>query len=857
MIGASQYMELYQLQYFIEVARNRNFTRAGKRLNLATPALSLQIKKLEKELGTRLFNRGQKETVMTPAGETLFQKAQALLSMADSVKQSVAEISDLRVGRLSLAFIPSMGARWLPGILKEFKASFPCLNLLTHEETSQGVAALIEEASAELGFLELPTNNQLFEVSEIWNEPFYAVLPAEHALAGKKNISLQQLEKDSFIVKRGESRQQTIEACRSAGFEPRIACECTEQETKIALVQAGLGVLLLPQLDACVLREGVVATPIREPKLVREVGLIHRRGKELSSAARAFVEFVKQRPFPIPSQPASANPAKIETIPGNEPNLLDHAAPEGLLTPQKFLERSALVFPDKLAIKSGLDSFTYSEFHARVNRLASALRNAGLEKGDRVAFICSNIPPLIEAHYGVALAGGILVPINVRFTAGEIAYILNHSNAKFLFADSDFGNAVRPILGNLESLKKVIDIPDGRGAKSLAETDYDQFLLEGNPRSIPSPLRDEEELLSLNYTSGTTGKPKGVMIVHRGAYLNAIGQVIEGRLTAESKYLWTLPMFHCNGWCYTWAVTAVAGTHVCLRKFDPAKVWELIQVEGITHLSGSPNMFAALLNHPERPKELKREVVFGIGGSQPSPMLIGRSQEIGARVIHGYGLTETYGPCTVCEPKPDWEKLSDREEARLLSRQGVPSIMGDSVRVVDEHMRDTRKDGRSMGEVVMRGATVMKGYYKEPEATARDFRGGWFHSGDLAVVHPDGYIELRDRLRDIIVVGGDNVSSHEVEETLAMHPAVADAAVVGVPHERWGETPKAFVVLKEGAQVKPKQLIHFCREHLAIFKCPTDIEFIQSLPKTGTGKTQKFLLREREWVGEEKRIHAI
>ena len=316
-------------------------------------------------------------------------------------------------------------------------------------------------------------------------------------------------------------------------------------------------------------------------------------------------------------------------------------------------------------------------------------------------------------------------------------------------------------------------------------------------------------------------------------------------------------MFHCNGWCYTWAVTAVAATHICLRKFDPAKVWQLIESEGVTHLSGSPNMFASLLNYPDRPKSFKQPLVFGIGGSQPSPTLIARSQELGIRVIHGYGLTETYGPCTICEPQPEWQKLSAREEARLLARQGVPSVMGDVVRVVDENMRDTRRDGQSLGEVVMRGATVMKGYYKEPEATALDFRGGWFHSGDLAVMHPDGYIELRDRLRDIIVVGGDNVSSYEVEQTLELHPSVAEAAVVGAPHERWGETPKAFVILKEGAQVRPRQLIHFCREHLAAFKCPSSIEFINSLPKTGTGKTQKFLLREREWVGEEKRIHAV
>jgi fatty-acyl-CoA synthase len=304
-------------------------------------------------------------------------------------------------------------------------------------------------------------------------------------------------------------------------------------------------------------------------------------------------------------------------------------------------------------------------------------------------------------------------------------------------------------------------------------------------------------------------------------------------------------------------VTALGATHICLRKFDPAKVWQLIETEGVTHLSGSPNMFAALLSHPARPKTIKQPLAFGMGGSQPSPSLIARTQELGIRVIHGYGLTETYGPCTICEPQPEWQKLPAREEATLLARQGVPSIMGEAVRVVDENMKDVRRDGQTLGEVVMRGATVMKGYYKEPEATARDFRGGWFHSGDLAVVHTDGYIELRDRSRDIINVGGDNVSSQEVEQTLALHPDVAEVAVVGAPHEKWGETPKAFVVLKEGAQVKARQLIHFCREHLAVFKCPSDIEFIPSLPKTATGKIQKFLLREREWAGEEKRIHAV
>jgi fatty-acyl-CoA synthase len=547
----------------------------------------------------------------------------------------------------------------------------------------------------------------------------------------------------------------------------------------------------------------------------------------------------------------------LSSVPGVGVDHLDHSAPQGLLAPQKFLDRSAAVFPKGIAVKFNEQTFTYAELSHRVNKLASALRKAGLEPGDRVAFISSNVPSMLEAHYGVPLAGGVLVPINVRFTAGEIAYILNHSGSKFLFADSEFSSAVRPIIGNLESIKKVVDILDHRSGKPLGEIEYEDFLAGGTPKAVPSLLKDEEELISINYTSGTTGKPKGVMFVHRGAYLNALGQVIGVGLTRNSKYLWTLPMFHCNGWCFSWAVTAVGATHILLRKFDPGKVWELIESEGVTHMSGSPNLYGALLDHPSRPKKVSQPLVVGIGGGLPSASLIAQLQEAGIRPIHGYGLTETYGAYTVCEPQPEWQKLSPREQAKLLARQGVPSIMGDPVRVVDENMRDIRHDGQSVGEVVMRGAGVTKGYYREPEATAREFRGGWFHSGDLAVVHPDGYLELRDRLVDIIVVGGEKVSSNEVEQTLALHPAVADVAVVAMPHEKLGETPKAFVVLKPGVSIKGRQLITFSREHLAGFKCPSEVEFVTSLPRTSTGKVQKFILREREWTGEEKRIHGV
>jgi len=659
------------------------------------------------------------------------------------------------------------------------------------------------------------------------------------------------------VVNRGAQEERTIDFCRTAGFEPQIVCECSEQETAISLVQAGLGVMLLPQLAACVLRENVVAMPVREPKLIRQIGLISRRGKELSAAARAFVDLIKKAPFP----PSSAAPH--ETARPHVPELLlaqtngNHSAPQGLLTPLRFLERSALISRGQVAVKFDARSWTYEEFHTRVNRLASALRKAGLEQGDRVAFICENSPPMLEAHFGVPLAGGILVPINVRLATGEIAYILNHSGSKFLFVDSEFANTVRPILGNLEKFKQVIDISETRGAKPLGEIEYEDFLRLGNPKPVPWLLKDEEELISLNYTSGTTGKPKGVMVVHRGAYLNAMGEIIETSLTPDSKYLWTLPMFHCNGWCFTWAVTGIGAAHICLRKFDAGKVWQLIVTEGVTHLCGSPNLMAALLEHPDRPGTLTQPLTVLVGGAQPSPKLIQNLQEIGIHVLHGYGLTETYGAYTICGTRPQWKSHPASQQAALLSRQGAPFIVGDPLRVVDENLRDVRPDGKTIGEVVMRGAAVMKGYYKEPEATAKDFRGGWFHSGDLAVVHPDGYIELHDRLRDIIIVGGEHVSSTEIEQTLHTHPAVAEAAVVGVPHQKLGETPKAFVVLKGGVKAKARELINFCREKLASFKIPTAIEFKSSLPRTSSGKIQKFLLREKEWIGHEKRIQGV
>jgi fatty-acyl-CoA synthase len=627
------------------------------------------------------------------------------------------------------------------------------------------------------------------------------------------------------------------------------------------MVQAGLGVMLLPQLAASILRENVVAMPVREPKLIRQLGLVARRRKELSAAARAFVDLIKKASFPPASKVRTGTTQSNVlshvaefTLPGTNGN---HVTAQGLLTPLRFLERSALMYGEQCAVKFEGQSWTYSEFDDRVRRLASALRKAGLESGDRVAFISANNPPLLEAHFGVPLAGGVLVPINVRLAAGEIAYILNHSGSKFLFVDAEFANIVRPIPNNLEKLRQVIDIGESRGAKPLGETQYEDFLRTGNSKPVPWPLKEEEELISLNYTSGTTGKPKGVMVVHRGAYLNAMGEIIETNLTPESKYLWSLPMFHCNGWCFTWAVTGIGATHICLRKFEAGKAWHLIQTEGVTHLCGSPNIMAGLLAHPDRPKKLNRPLTVLVGGAQPSPNLILHLQETGIHVLHGYGLTETYGAYTLCGPRPHWKNQSSAQQAALLSRQGAPFIVGDPVRVVDENLRDVRPDGKTIGEVIMRGAGVMKGYYKEPEATAKDFRGGWFHSGDLAVVHPDGYIELHDRLRDVIIVGGEHISSNEIEQVLYTHPAVAEVAVVAVPHQKLGETPKAFIVLKEGVKVGVRELSKFCRNKLASFKIPTAIEFKPSLPRTSSGKIQKFLLREKEWAGRQKRIQGV
>jgi fatty-acyl-CoA synthase len=516
------------------------------------------------------------------------------------------------------------------------------------------------------------------------------------------------------------------------------------------------------------------------------------------------------------------------------------------LTPVSFLRRSAYVYPDRVAVVHGERRYTYRDFEARCNRLASALRGLGLQKLDRVAIISPNTPPMLEAHYGVPLAGLVLVPINTRLNSDEIDYILKHSGAKVLLVDQEMDGLVKPL--DLAGMS-VIRIDD----TGAAGDPYEDFIATGSAEPVEPWIEDEMETISINYTSGTTGRPKGVMIHHRGAYLNAISEMIEMQASFGATYLWTLPMFHCNGWCYTWGVTAMAGTHVCLRRVDPAKIWELIDREGITHYCGAPTVQIGIVNDP-RAHRLAHTVTAGVAGAPPSPTLLGRMKDLGFRPVHLYGLTETYGPHTVCAWNPEWDEKPIEEQARLAARQGQGFVLADLVRVVDEKMNDVPMDAEALGEVVMRGNNVMKGYYEQPDATAEAFRGGWFHSGDIAVWHPDGYIELRDRKKDIIISGGENISTIEVEQAVAKHPAVMECAVVAVPDEKWGERPKAFVTLKPGQKATEAEIIEFCRQHIARFKCPAAIEF-GDLPKTSTGKVQKFVLRDKEWKGREKRIN--
>ena len=533
--------------------------------------------------------------------------------------------------------------------------------------------------------------------------------------------------------------------------------------------------------------------------------------------------------------------------PYEAPHLMRNAANFGTLSPLSFLARAAAAYPDKIAVIDAKNRFTYREFYARCRRFADALRRRGVRPGDTVAVMAPNVPSLLEAHYGVPMAGAVLNALNYRLDARSIGFILGHGEAKLLIADREFSATVGPALAGMPAPPPLVEIDDSSDGERLGGTDYEAFLAEGDPAAEWAMPQDEWAPIALNYTSGTTGDPKGVVYHHRGAFLNALGNSIIFGLDRHSVYLWTVPMFHCNGWTYPWAVTAVAGTHVCLRRVEPAAIFAAITEHRVTHLCGAPIVLNMLVHAPEAMKRHFDHVVeIATGGAPPPTAVIEGMERMGFRVTHLYGLTETYGPTTVCAWQEAWAHLPLNGRAAKMARQGVPSLTLGGQRVVDPAtMQDVPADGETLGEVMIRSNTVMKGYLKNSQATASAFAGGWFHTGDLAVEHPDGYIEVKDRAKDIIISGGENISSLEIEEVLYRHPQIIEAAVVARPDPVWGESPCAFVTLKPGAAaVSEADIIAWCRANLAHFKAPRTVVF-GALPKTSTGKIQKFELREQ------------
>jgi 3-(methylthio)propionyl---CoA ligase len=519
------------------------------------------------------------------------------------------------------------------------------------------------------------------------------------------------------------------------------------------------------------------------------------------------------------------------------------------LSPVQFLERSAFIWPDRTAVRHGASAHTYREFEARCRRLASALERRGIGRGDTVAVMAPNVPALLEAHYAVPALGAVLNALNYRLDAKTIAFCLAHGEAKALITDAEFAPTIKAALAQSKRDLLVIDIDDAEGpqGEALGSVRYEALLAEGDPAfAWPGP-QDEWDSLSLLYTSGTTGDPKGVVYHHRGAYLNALANALAFGLKPDSVYLWTLPMFHCNGWTYTWAVTAAGGTHVCLRRLEPGRVFAAIRDHRVTHLCGAPIVLNMLVHAPAESKlKFQHTVEVATGGAAPPSAVIEAMEKMGFRVTHLYGLTESYGPATLCAPQENWSALTLPERAQQMARQGVPMPTLAALSVADpETGAPVPRDGTTLGEVMLRGNTLMKGYLANDKATSAAFRSDWFHTGDLAVWHPDNYIEIKDRAKDIIISGGENISSLEVEECLYRHPRVMEAAVVARPDATWGESPCAFVTLKPDAPaLTVDEIIAWCREHLAHFKVPRTIVF-GALPKTSTGKIQKFVLRDR------------
>ena len=529
------------------------------------------------------------------------------------------------------------------------------------------------------------------------------------------------------------------------------------------------------------------------------------------------------------------------------------------LSPQSFLVRNARVYPDKPAIVYGGRRTTYREFLERACRLANGLIELGITAESNVALLAPNTPAHLEANFGVHMAGGALVAVNTRLSPQEIAYIVKHSEARVMLVDAEWVPQIAPVMGAMDALEHLIVIED----EAAPEVDwpegavtYESFLAgasSGYPALFPE---NENQTIAVNYTSGTTGHPKGVMYTHRSAYINGVCDVLETSMNAHSVYLWTLPMFHCSGWCYTWGVTALGATHVCLRKPTPASIVEHILEYRVTHLCGAPIVLQMIADGAKAAgiERFEHGLKISTAAAPPSPTIIEHMIGLNAEVVHVYGLTETYGPVTVCEVQREWLDGPIHERARLMARQGVPYMLAEDLQVLDDRDRPVPADGQTMGEACMRGNIVMKGYFRDPEATEKAFRNGWFHSGDLGVMHPDGYIELKDRAKDIIISGGENISTIEVENVLIAHPAVTDVAVVSRPDEKWGEVPVAFVTLNGVDNADETELIEFCRERLAHFKAPKAVIFEES-PRTSTGKVQKYLLRERLWQGHERRIN--
>jgi fatty-acyl-CoA synthase len=512
------------------------------------------------------------------------------------------------------------------------------------------------------------------------------------------------------------------------------------------------------------------------------------------------------------------------------------------LTPLEFARRTRALYPDRDALVDGALRLSYAQFFARCDRWSAALQGLGIAKGDRVAYIAPNTHAQLESFYAVPQIGAVLVPINYRLSAGEFEYIINHSGATVVCAHEDYLECVDGIRPQLPNVRHFVALEGSRPGW----LDYEQLVASATPVFTLPPI-DEGDLLTINYTSGTTSRPKGVMITHRNAYMNVVGTLLHIPMQLTDRYLWTLPMFHANGWTFVWTVTAAGATHICLRKCEPRAVFELMAKEKVTMLSAAPTVLISLANAKGVRQLAPKGIRVFTAGAPPAASTIQRlEEELGWTIIHVYGLTETAPFITVCEPRAEHASLKISERAAIKARQGVELITSGELRVVDKEGNDVPQDGISQGEIVARGNVIMAGYYNDPDATEQALRGGWFHSGDAAVVHPDGYVEIRDRLKDVIISGGENISSIEVEGVLLRHPSVQEVAIVGLAHERWGEAPHAFVVLKEGERADEKELYEFARANLAHFKAPHSVTFLQELPKTATGKIQKYVLRARQ-----------